>query len=127
MPKKPEAVGLILCDKVHVDPSVGKLSLVGLFTSLRFPAFPTSIRPFTAYALLYGGEGEGRIRVEVKRADSEQPIYNQVLWRGFVPGLISTAEVKAARCAFPSPGRYIVTLFFEELIVAHTVLDVYKE
>jgi hypothetical protein len=35
--------------------------------------------------------------------------------------------VKAARCAFPSPGRYIVTLFLEDTIVAHTVLDVYKE
>jgi hypothetical protein len=127
MPKEPESVGLILCDELHVDPSAGKMSLVGLFTSLRFPSFPTSIRLFTAYALLYGGEGEGRIRLEVKRADSEQPIYKQEVWRGFVPGLISTAEVKATRCAFPSPGRYIVTLFFEDVIVAHTVLDVYKE
>ena len=127
MPKKPEAVGLILCDTVHVDPSVGKMSLVGLFTSLRFPSFPTPIRPFTAYALLYGGEGEGRMRLEVKRADSEQWVYRKQIWRGFIPGLISTAEVKTAGCAFPSAGRYIVTLFFEDEIVAHTVLDVYKE
>jgi hypothetical protein len=127
MPKAPEPVALILCDGMHVDVSTAKLSLVGLFTSLRFASFPTPARPFTAYALLYGGEGEGRIRLEVKRADSEQPIYNQELWRGFVPGLISTAEVKAARCAFPSPGRYIATLFFEDEIVAHTILDVYKE
>ena len=56
MPKEPKPVGLILCDRLHVDPSTGKMSLVGLFTLLRFPSFPTPARPFTAYALLYGGE-----------------------------------------------------------------------
>src|SRR5262249_11568331 len=111
MPKAPEPVGLILCDGLHVDTSTAKLSLVGLFTSLRFSSFPTPVRRFTAYALLYGGEGEGRIRLEVKRADSEQQVYKNVLWRAFIAGQISTAEVKATRCAFPSPGRYIATLF----------------
>jgi hypothetical protein len=127
MPKAPEPVALILCDGMHVDTSTAKLSLVGLFTSLRFASFPTAVRPFAAYALLYGGEGEGRMRLEVKRADSEQWVYRKQIWRGFIPGLISTAEVKTAGCAFPSAGRYIVTLFFEDEIVAHTVLDVYKE
>jgi len=127
MPKKPEPVGLILCDGLHVDPTAGKMSLVGLFTSLRFPSFPTPARPFTAYALLYGGEGEGRMRLDVKRANDEQPIYQKVQWRGFNAGQFSTAEIKTAKCAFPSPGRYIATLFFEGAIVAQTVLDVRKE
>lgn len=127
MPKEPEPVGLILCDRLHVDPSAGKMSLVGLFTSLRFPSFPTQVRPFTAYSLLYGGEGEGRMRLEVKRAGDEQPIYRNTIWRGFIPGQLSTAEIKVAKCEFSSPGRYIATLFFEGVIVAQTVLDVYKE
>jgi hypothetical protein len=127
MPKEPKPVGLILCDMLHVDPSAGKMSLVGLFTSLRFPSFPTPVRPFTAYALLYGGEGEGRMRLDVKRARDEKPIYQNELWRGFTPGQFSTAEIKAAKCAFPSPGRYIATLFFEGALVAQTALDVYKE
>jgi hypothetical protein len=127
MPKEPKQVGLILCDRMHVDPSAGKMSLVGLFTSLRFPSFPTPVRPFTAYALLYGGEGEGRMRLEVKRAGDEQPISKKEVWRGFTPDQLSTAEIKLAKCAFPSPGRYIATLFFEGAIVAQTVLDVYKE
>jgi hypothetical protein len=127
MPKEPDQVGLILCDRMHVDPSVGKMSLVGLFTSLRFPSFPSPARPFTAYAQLYGGEGEGRMRLEVKRAGDEKPIYRHTIWRGFIPGQLSTAEIKVALCEFRSPGRYIATLFFEEVIVAQTVLDVYKE
>ncbi len=127
MPKKPKQVGLILCDRMHVDPSAGKMSLVGLFTSLRFPSFPASAHPFTAYALLYGGEGEGRMKLEIKRAGDEKPIYRNTAWRGLIPGQLSTAEIKVAKCEFSSPGRYIATLFFEDGIVAQTVLDVYKE
>src|SRR4051812_29437349 len=121
MPKEPKPVGLILCDGLHVDAAAGKMSLVGLFTSLRFPLFPTPARSFTAYALLYGGEGEGRMRLEVKRAGDEKPIYQKEVWRGFIPGQLTTAEIKTAKCALPSPGRYITTLFFEDALVAQAV------
>jgi hypothetical protein len=127
MPKAPDPVALILCDGVHVDPTAAKMSLVGLFTSLRFPSFPTPARRFTAYAALYGGEGEGRMRLEVKRADTEALIYWKEVWRGFAaPDMMSTAEVKARKCAFPSPGRYIVNLLFEGEIICYSVLDVFR-
>jgi hypothetical protein len=79
MPKAPDPIALILCDGVHVDPTAAKMSLVGLFTSLRFPSFPTPVHRFTAYAALYGGEGEGRMRLDIKRADTEAPIYSHEL------------------------------------------------
>jgi hypothetical protein len=127
MPKAPKSLSLMLCDGVQIDTAGPKLSLVGLFYSLRFPSFPTSVRVFTAYALLYGGEGEGRMNLDIKRADTEASCYSNELWRGFAPGVISTAEIKVRKCRFPSPGRYIVTLFFEGEIVAQSVLDVMQE
>ena len=50
-----------LCDALQVDPSAGKMSLVGLFTSLRFPSFPTPVRRLLwSWTLTIGGPNRVR-------------------------------------------------------------------
>jgi hypothetical protein len=128
MPKAPKGVALIFCDRMQVDTATGELSLMGIFLGRRFRSFPTPVLQFTAFTLVTGGEGEGRMVLEIKRADSEAPIYRREKWAAFAhPDLLMMQEFPVRRCLFPSPGRYIATLTFEGDIVAQTVLDIARE
>jgi hypothetical protein len=106
MAKLPRVLGLLLCEKMDVDPRVGKASLVGIFHGLRFRAFPTPAQSFTVYAALYGGRGEGTMELGCTRLENEQDIYRYRKWTAFPgPGQPSTVEIKVTRCVFPAPGR----------------------
>jgi hypothetical protein len=125
MPKAPEPVALVLCEKMHIDPQAGKMSLVGVFQGLRFPSFPTPVQRFTAYAALHGGEGEGTMQLTIAKADTEVEVHNSTKWRGFAdPDLITMYEGIVKDCVFPAPGRYIVTLRFDGDILTQRVLDI---
>jgi len=128
MPKAPEPVALVLCEKMHVDPQAAQMSLVGIFHSRRFPTFPTPPQRFTVYAALHGGEGEGTMQLMVAKADTEAEIHKSEKWRGFAdPDLTTMYEGIIPNCVFPSAGRYIVTLRFDGEIVSQRVLDIFQE
>jgi hypothetical protein len=128
MPEAPKPVALILCDRIEVNVATAQMSLVGIFHHRRFRSFPTAAQRFTAYVALHGGEGEGRISLDIARANTEATIYTYQRWTGFPdPDLITTFEAPVRRCAFPEPGRYIVTLRFDGEILADRVLDIFQE
>src|SRR5437762_2525172 len=114
MPKAPEPVALILCERMHVDPQAVQMSLVGVFHSRRFPSFPTPPQRFTVYVALHGGDGQGTMRLTLAKADTEEIVYETEKWRGFAdPDLTTTYEEIVKHCVFPYPGRYIITLRFD--------------
>ncbi len=128
MPRAPKGVSLVFCDRMQIDPSRAEMSLVGLFLARQFRTFPTPPQQFTAFTLLYGGQGEGRMVLDIKRADSEVRIYRYQRWTGFAfPDRVTMCEIPVTRCVFSSPGRYIAELKFEGEIVSQRVLDVVKE
>lgn len=123
MSRPPRVGGLVLCQRMHVDPLRGEISLVGVFNALTFARWPTSIVDFTAYAPLYGGSGEGTMKLVVTRMDTERDIYTFQRWYA-APGRRTVhLEVLARRCAFPLPGRYLVSLWFDEHTIARRYLD----
>src|SRR4051812_40214665 len=114
MAKHPQVLGIILCERMEIDPGVGQLSLVGVLHALRFRQFPTPARKFTAYVALYGGEGEGTMELVCTRLETEEDTYSYRRWYAFPdPGMIVHLEIPIARCAFPAPGRYSWTLRFD--------------
>jgi hypothetical protein len=125
MVKLPRVVGLVLCNSLRVDPAVGELSLVGVFQSLTFSTWPSPAQPFVAYALLYGGQGEGTMELVVTRLDTERDIYSHKRWFAFPEqGLPIHLQVSVRQCVFPAPGRYGVTLRFDKNELTSRYLDI---
>src|SRR5437879_1578853 len=98
MVKQPQVLGLILCERLQVDPAVAQLSLVGVFHSLRFRHFPAQARAFAAYAALYGGEGEGTMELVCRRMETEEDIYFYRRWYACPPrGIVVHLEIRVGR------------------------------
>jgi hypothetical protein len=127
MEKLPEPVPLILCQKINVAVETG-YSLVGLFQSRRFRAFPTAAQSFWVYVALRGGRGEGTMTLEIMFAETEEFLFSRQKWVSFSdPDLVYNIEIPVRNCHFPSPGRYLCTLRFQDEILAHRILDLSKE
>jgi hypothetical protein len=126
MNKAPRALGIYLCKRIAVDPKIGEMSLVGLFTAMTFGRFPTPNQHFTIYAMLYDGFGEGIIEERIVQLDTEREVYRHQRWAKFLGrGTQSQYEAKVTKCRFNAPGRYSVELRFDERIIDSRVLDVF--
>jgi hypothetical protein len=126
MARPPRVAGLILCRALEIDPSQGRISLVGVFNHLQFPGPPPYFLEFSAYTVLYGGEGEGTIELVVSRLDTEQAVYRYQAWRGNpAPRQARHMELRLHRCVFPVPGRYGCRLRFDGSDLTWRPLDVF--
>jgi hypothetical protein len=126
MAKPPITVGLVFCESMELDPSLGRLSLSGVFNDLRFSGPPPFRVEFTAYAALFGGEGEGKIELVVSRMETEEVVYRYERWQGNPdPSQVRHLELRLQRCAFPAPGRYGCQLRFDNEDLTWRPLNVY--
>lgn len=127
MLKPPRVVGLTLCKRITVDTAAVEMSLVGIFHDLRLPRFPASY-PFTVYAALHGGSGEGTIELRVLQMETEKDVYRHQRWTGFPgEGMTNHLELQIRRCVFPAPGRYLFTFHLEEFELSQRYLDVLRK
>jgi hypothetical protein len=127
MAKVPSVIGLLLCERLDVDPATGTVSAVGIVQALRFPSFPTPPPLLTAYAGLYGGEGEGTIEWAIQQMATEKDIHRYQRWVTFPdPSLILNLEIRLRKCVFPAAGRYSFFLRFDGQDIARRFLDVYS-
>ncbi len=122
----PEVVSLVLCRAFEVNPANGQASLVGIFQVLVFRDWPPPVQRFTAYTTLLGGEGEGTIELAVHRLEEEQLIYRYRRWVTLPgPGQFFNVVIPVTRCVFPSPGRYTVTLYFDDYVLSTRTLELF--
>ena len=127
MSKLPKVIGLMVCRRFDVDVTSGLVSLHGICDSLTYSRFPTRPEPFTVYVHLYGSDSEGTIDLLVKRLETEQLIYRYRRWLAFPgAGQFVHLEMPIRRCSFPSPGRYLMELFFDGKFLSHRVIDIEK-
>ncbi len=125
MRKLPRVAGLILCKRMEVNPSKVEMSLAGLFTSLSFSSWPAPAPPFTVYAALYDGLGEGRIELILTRLETERDVYVHTKWIAFSDRQVLVhLETRVRKCEFPAPGRYALALRFDERELARRYLDI---
>jgi hypothetical protein len=104
--KLPRALGIYLCKRIAIDPAIGEMSLVGLFSAMTFDRWPSPIQRFTVYAVLYNGDGEGTIEVRIVRTTTEEEIYRFQRWTRIPDAVIGwPLEVPVKSCQFPSSER----------------------
>jgi hypothetical protein len=84
MNKPPRTLGIYLCKRIAIDPTIGDMSLVSLFTAMTFDRFPTPNQYFTIYAVLYDGFGEGIIEARIVQLDTEREVYRHQRWTKFL-------------------------------------------
>src|SRR5262245_58413690 len=101
-----------------------RASLAGTFHTLAFDRWPAEGVPFTAYAALYGGQGEGTIELLVTRLETERIVYRYRRWYAAPGPRTVHLEIKVRRCLFPAPGRYGLRLRFDGKDLTFRFLDV---
>lgn len=114
MKKAPQLLGLVACERMEVDANQTGASLLGLIWNLRVSGFPSPPARFVVYAMVYGGSGEGIMRLTCRQLERERDVYHYTRWyRQNEPGHLSVLEIPVTRCVFPAPGRYALLLCFE--------------
>lgn len=127
MVKLPDVLGLVLCDEFQVDAVARRVSLMGLFLSLRFTAFPARCRPFAVYAALFDARGEGEMRLICTRLETEEDLYYNSWWCSFPSaGRTTHLPMRIPGIEFPAPGRYRLTLSFDQKTISTRFFDVVR-
>jgi hypothetical protein len=111
---------------MEVDPARARLSLFGIFNDLYVSGPPPYLAEFTAYAALFGGEGEGKIELVVTRLETEEVVYRYQRWEGNPdPSQVRHLELRLRRCYFPALGRYGCQLRFDDHDLTWRPLNVF--
>ena len=125
MVKLPDVVGLVMCEQFKVDPTTHRVSLDGLFSSLRFRVFPSRPISVTAYAALFDGRGEGEMRLTCTRLETEEELFYHSRWCSFsMHGMMVHFTMTIRKLRFPAPGRYAFTLSFDGNLLTTSFIDV---
>jgi len=103
------------------------MSLRGVFQSIRFPRFPAGPIACTVVAELYGGQGEGKMKLVCTDAESEEDIYSYARWHVCLPeGKVAWLIYELPNWIVPRPGRYILSLFFDDSLVTSRSIEIWK-
>jgi hypothetical protein len=120
----PFAKALYLCDG-HIGFANRKTDLVGIFNSIRAPAYPHVQQHFVIFAQLIGGLGQIPFYFDVTFPQTGQLVHTTNIHVANFPRrdkLIQLAFTMQ-RCLFPTPGAYLVELFCDGQWVADTSLE----
>jgi hypothetical protein len=103
---------MIICDAIHVDPSTGKNTLLGLFSSIVAQGFPAT-QTFCVYAAVSDGRGTVPMVLRLVTADEEEaPLWElegQVSFDD--PRMFAEMSFVLQGVVFPQPGEYRVQLY----------------
>jgi hypothetical protein len=123
----PTALSLTLCDAVIIEERTKKVSLIGGFAGMRVERFPALAMPFSAFAIVSDGLGDGTITLSVVREDTGEEVYLREMEYRF-PNRLAEVRVhfRLTSCIFPTSGWYRFTLLIDREWVAHRRLRVYS-
>jgi hypothetical protein len=110
---------MLLCDEVLQTPSSGKLTIVGLTSSVRWPSglsIPLRLDRLVVMLILTDGRGKGSAQVICYNEQSGVDIFGsaeiEVSFEGRDPTRYYGVQFKLLNCKFPAPGVYIVRFLF---------------
>ena len=110
----PMSVGLTLCHYAAIEEGTRNITLAGSFISLRTGKFPFRAAPFSVFASLVGGQGEGTLELVVTRLQTDQELFSvprRVVFRDRFTEFRVLFRVK--NCGFPAAGEYLFTLLVD--------------
>ncbi len=120
----PFVKALYLCDG-HLGFANQKTDLVGIFNSIRAPAYPHLQQHFVIFAQLIGGLGQIPFCFDVTIPQTGQLVQTTNTHVVNFPRRDKLIQLACTMqgCLFPSPGVYLVELFCDGQWVADTSLD----
>lgn len=81
----------------------------------------------TTYAALFDARGEGELQLVCTRLETEEDLYYNSRWCSFpMPGRITHLTMPIRGVKFAAPGRYRVTLSFDNELISTRYFDVEK-
>ena len=115
MTPRPRSLGLVLCERIIVEEGTGQPSLISVFSGLEAATFPTQPVRFSAYFVLTGGTGSGRIEMRVFQIATGDQIYvrrGRITFPDRTDIVNSFFRIRSIR--FPSPGFYVFQIFIDD-------------
>ncbi len=123
----PVTLGLTLCDYVIIEERTKKASLIGSFTGLAASQFPVTAQPFSVFAVLTDGHGDGIMDLVLTRLDTGEEVL-AFQSRLHFPELLAEVRflIRLRQCSFPAPGTYQFTLLVDGEWVGQRRFRVYQ-
>ncbi len=122
---KPQVLNWITCDGVHMDPSTGKYTLLGLFSALRARQFPVN-HPLMFWFLTVSEVPAGKHKLRISmglEADKSAPLIEREFESpGAQHPLNLINEVR--NLSFPAAGDYAITIELDEQVLLTTHFSV---
>lgn len=120
----PYCLAMVICDGVHRDPTTGKFTILGTFSSFAAHSYPAEIR-FTVYFAVTDGIGPVTLRMQLVEASAgaidaqnEEIEEGRVFWIKIEKEFSSPfAVVEAAlgiSTPLPHPGQYHCELWADD-------------
>lgn len=107
----PYALAMIVCDGIHRDPSTGKHTLLGTFSSIAALGFPVTHPGMAVFISLTDGRGKTPLSLKLVSADEDVKIFEAGLEVEFKdPRTVVELSTAIGNITFPRPGEYRLQL-----------------
>jgi len=108
----PYALALVVCDAIWADPSTGKRTILGCFSTITAVEFPALHPVMCIYAVITDGHGKVPVALRLIDVDEDrQPVFEL---RGELqfpdPRIVLEIDFVAQSVVFPEPGEYRLQL-----------------
>jgi len=111
---------LIVCEDIIVDPGNNKrVSLVNVLNSIRSidePPYPLRYRELCVFVQFTACRGRGEVRLEIRRADTEEVLFATQTWSVSFPNdpvTVHGLRFRIRNCTFPAPGLYWIQFWYD--------------
>ena len=112
---------MLFCDGVIVEQGSGKTTLVGTYSGIAAPSFPSPPRDIHVYVRLTSYVGDVPVRLVCLRTDGIEPqeIYSTVHKVHFRDKLfVEQVHIIWTQFQFPAPGEYAFQLWSKDRCIA---------
>ena len=115
---EPYCLAMVFCDAVHGDPTTGKHTILGTFSTVAANTFPAKVR-FCIYFAITDGLGPTRLRLRLVDAESgivdkseytEGPVFQMETDITFDDPSVVIETAVALETVLPKPGIYLCEL-----------------
>jgi hypothetical protein len=125
MIQMPNCVGLTLCEKVVVEETTHRLTLVNCFQSVEIEDLPWEMELFYRVFCLTDGIGEGKLFVRVSDMDTMDEFHEFWMSAAFDDPLAKKVFVVPVHgCTLQRSGRHEVALYADTTMIGRIAFEV---
>jgi len=109
---------MVLCDGTHQDPTTGKLTILGTFSTVAAETYPTSLN-FCVYSAVTDAMGDFRLKFQLVDSqhafeENNEPLFSvEIPLNSPSPLAVCESSMQVGNVAIPEPGVYHCELLHE--------------